>query len=318
MGEHRPMHSKHFSLQLVADGVYAAIHTEGGSAICNAGLVDLGGLLLVFDTFLTPQAAKDLHQFAADQFNQAPQVVINSHYHNDHVWGNQVFVKEAHIISSTKTYQQFDTLGLKEYEWYSANAHKKLEEIQAQYQGSADEESQAAMIGMLGYYTGLVEALPSLKVSKPNLTFDKQLNLYGDQRSAQLINFEGAHTGSDTVLFLPQDGVIFTGDLLFVDAHPYLSEGDPRLLLDALKVLLTLDASTFIPGHGPIGTADDIQSMIGYVEDCICIGEKLALTGSEDQAISQIPIPNKYAGWIMPQMFQGNLISISKRIKSAT
>jgi cyclase len=315
MDEQLQMHSKHFSLQLLTDGVYAAIHTEGGSAICNTGLVDLGGLLLVFDTFLTPQAAKDLHQFALDQFNQAPQVVINSHYHNDHVWGNQVFVKEAHIISSTKTYQQCDTLGLKEYEWYSANAHKKLEEIQAQYQGSADEESQAAMIGMLGYYTGLVEALPSLKVCKPNLTFDKQLNLYGDQRSAQLITFEGAHTSSDTVLFLPQDGVIFTGDLLFVDAHPYLSEGDPRLLLDALKVLLTLDASIFVPGHGPIGTVEDIQLMIGYVEDCLRIGKQLALAGADDEAILQIPIPKKFAGWGMPHMFPGNLVSISKRIK---
>jgi cyclase len=316
MDEQIPMHSKHFSLQLVTDGIYAAIHTEGGSAICNAGLVDLGGLLLVFDTFLTPQAAEDLYQFAADQFHQAPQVVINSHYHNDHVWGNQVFIKEARIISSTKTYGQFDTLGLEEFEWYSANASKKLDEIQRQYQQAADVEAQAALIGMLGYYTGLVEALPSLKVCKPNLTFDTQLNLYGDQRSAQLITFEGAHTGSDTVLYLPQDRIIFTGDLLFVGAHPYLSEGDPRLLLDALKGLLTFDASIFVPGHGPIGTAEDMHLMIGYVEDCLRIGNELASAGVDDEAILQITIPSKYAGWIMPHMFPGNLISISKRIKT--
>jgi len=305
-------------MQLLVDGVYAAIHTEGGSAICNAGLVNLGGLLLVFDTFLTPQAAEELFQFAIDQFNHAPQVVINSHYHNDHVWGNQVFVNDAQIISSTKTYQQFDTLGLEEYEWYTANAPNKFKEIQAQYQGSADVEAQAALIGMLGYYAGLVEALPTLRVCKPNLTFDKQLNLHGDQRSAQLIVFEGAHTASDTALFLPQDGIIFTGDLLFVKAHPYLSEGDPVLLLDALKGLLTLDASIFVPGHGPIGAVEDMHLMIGYVEDCLSIGKELALTGADDDGISEIPIPNKYSGWIMPQMFHGNLKSISKRMKTTT
>jgi hypothetical protein len=244
--------------------------------------------------------------------------VINSHYHNDHVWGNQVFVNEAHIISSTKTYQQFSTLGMEEFDWYIANAPKKLDEIQRQYQQSADVEAKAALMGMLGYYAGLVEALPSLKVCKPNLTFDKQLNLHGDQRSAQLITFEGAHTGSDTVLYLPQDGVIFTGDLLFVHAHPYLSEGDPSLLLDALNWLLTFDASIFIPGHGPIGTAEDMHLMIGYVEDCLRIGKELASAGVDDEAIVQMPIPSKYAGWIMPQMFQGNLISISKRIKTTT
>jgi glyoxylase-like metal-dependent hydrolase (beta-lactamase superfamily II) len=312
------LESKHFSLRQVADGIYAAIHTEGGSAICNAGLVDLDGLLLVFDTFLTPQAAEDLYQFALVQFHQAPQIVINSHYHNDHIWGNQVFIREANIISSAKTYQQFDTLGLEEFEWYSANAPKKLDEIQKQYQQSTDVEAQAALVGMLGYYEGLVEALPSLKVCKPNLTFEKQLHFYGDQRFAQLITFEGAHTGSDSVLYLPQDGVLFTGDLLFVNAHPYLSEGDPSLLLDVLNRLLTFDASIFVPGHGPIGTAEDIHLMIGYVEDCLRIGKELALTGVDDEVLSKIEIPKKYAGWIMPHMFQGNLISISKRIKSVT
>lgn len=303
---------------LLADGIYAAIHIEGGSAICNASLVDLGGLLLVFDTFLTPQAAEELYQFAIDQFNQAPQVVINSHYHNDHMWGNQVFVKEAQIISSIKTYQQCDTLGLEEYEWYSANAAKKLDEIQTQYRQSVDKESQASMIGMLGYYAGLVEALPNLRVCKPNLTFEKQLNLHGNKRSAQLINFEGAHTGSDTVLYLPQDGIIFTGDLLFVDAHPYLSEGDPSLLLDVLNRLLLLDASIFVPGHGPIGKIEDVQSMLGYVEDCMSIGKELALSGADDEAISEIEMPKKYTGWGMPHMFQGNLRSIYKRIKESS
>ena len=302
-------------MRLLADGVYAAIHKEGGSAICNAGLVDLGGRLLVFDTFLTPQAAEELYQFALDQFNQAPQLVINSHYHNDHIWGNQVFIKEAQIISSTKTYQQCNTLGLEEYEWYTANAPKKLDEIQTQYQQSVDKESQDSLIGMLGYYAGLVEALPNLRVCKPNLTFDNQLNFFGDKRSAQLITYEGAHTGSDTVLYLPQDGIIFTGDLLFVDAHPYLSEGDPSLLMDALNRLLLLNASIFIPGHGPIGTVEDIQSMIGYVDECISIGEELALAGYEDEAISKIEMPKNYSGWNMPHMFYGNLVSISKRFK---
>ena len=318
MDEQIQMHSKHFSMRLLADGICAAIHIEGGSAICNAGLVDLGGLLLVFDTFLTPQAAEDLHQFALDQFNQAPQFVINSHYHNDHVWGNQVFIKEAQIISSTKTYQQIDTLGLEEYQWYAANAAKKLVEIRTQYQQSVDQESQDSLIGMLGYYAGLVEALPNLRVCKPNLTFDNQLNFFGDKRSAQLITYEGAHTGSDTVLYLPQDGIIFTGDLLFVDAHPFLSEGDPSLLMDVLNRLLLLDASVFIPGHGPIGKVEDVQSMLGYVEDCMSIGEEMALSGVDDEAISEIPIPKKYAGWGMPHMFHGNLRSISKRIKSSS
>ena len=57
--------SRHFWLERLADGVYAAIHAEGGAAISNAGIVDLGGRTLVYDTFLTPQAAADL-RYAAE------------------------------------------------------------------------------------------------------------------------------------------------------------------------------------------------------------------------------------------------------------
>jgi glyoxylase-like metal-dependent hydrolase (beta-lactamase superfamily II) len=311
-------HSKHFSIWPLTDGVYAAIHKEGGSAICNAGLIDLGDLLLVFDTFLTPQAAEDLHQFALDQFNKAPQLVINSHYHNDHVWGNQVFAEGAQIISSAKTFEHFDTLGLEEYEWYTINAPKKLEEIKTQYQRSEDQKFQDSLMGMLGYYAGLVEALPNLRVCKPNLTFDKQLNLYGGRRAAQLITFEGAHTGCDTVLYLPQEGILFTSDLLFVDSHPYLSEGDPNLLLDVLNRLLRLGASIFIPGHGPIGNSENVHMMIGYIEKCLSIGKKLAFEGIDDEAKPEISIPETYSEWRMPLMFQGNIQSISNRYKTGS
>ena len=110
--------SKHFAIQPLAEGIFAAIAEDGGSAICNVGLVDLGGQILVFDAFLTPQAAKDLRRFAVDRFGRAPQIAINSHYHNDHIWGNQVFAAGAQIISSTRTRDLIATSGVEEFQWY--------------------------------------------------------------------------------------------------------------------------------------------------------------------------------------------------------
>ena len=121
--------SRHFTVHPLAEGVYAAIHTEGGAAICNAGVVDLGGQLLVFDTFLTPQAAQDLRTFAMAEFGVPPQLVVNSHYHNDHTWGNQAFEREAQFIASIRTRQLMETEGKEELRWYAANAPKKLEEL---------------------------------------------------------------------------------------------------------------------------------------------------------------------------------------------
>ncbi len=96
--------SKHYILDRLSDGVYAAIAKDGGSAISNAGLVDLGDATLVVDTFLTPTAAEDLRAEAQRLTGRIPRWVINTHYHNDHIWGNQVFLPEATLISTVETY----------------------------------------------------------------------------------------------------------------------------------------------------------------------------------------------------------------------
>lgn len=57
--------SEHFRLERLTDGVYVAIASDTGAATCNAGIVDLGDRTLIFDTFLTPRAAKDLRAAAA-------------------------------------------------------------------------------------------------------------------------------------------------------------------------------------------------------------------------------------------------------------
>jgi cyclase len=306
--------STHFSMHQLAEGVYAAIHKEGGSAISNAGLIDLGGQLLVFDTFLTPQAASDLRQFALDTYNHAPHFIINSHYHNDHIWGNQVFAKEAKIISSAKTYRLIDTLGKEEYQWYAANAEQRLIEIQTHLQ---DENLEKSLIGMLGYYSGLVEALPSLEISKPTITFESQLNLYGANRCAELITFQGAHTGSDTILYLPQDRILFMSDLLFVKSQPYLVEGNPELLMDILNDLIQVDAEVYIPGHGPIGGKEDLSKMMAYVDDCIDVVNGFIESGADRGEITGIKVPQKYQSWDSPQFFQANLEFIFERKMSS-
>src|SRR5512136_591370 len=108
--------SKHFTVHPLADGVFAVISKIGGSADCNAGIIDLGDICLVFDTFFTPSAAEDLHRAVNSLVGYGPDIVINSHYHNDHIWGNQVFKLPAHIVASRKTYELILTEGKKEFE----------------------------------------------------------------------------------------------------------------------------------------------------------------------------------------------------------
>jgi glyoxylase-like metal-dependent hydrolase (beta-lactamase superfamily II) len=93
----------HFVLQKLTEGVFACTHVFGGEGTCNAGVIDMGKYTVVIDPFLSPVAAEELHQWILG--NELPPVkfVINTHYHNDHVRGNQIFSKDVRIIATGKT-----------------------------------------------------------------------------------------------------------------------------------------------------------------------------------------------------------------------
>src|SRR4030042_1219585 len=147
--------SNHFVIQPLAEDVFAAIAEDGGSAISNSGIIDLGGQIIVFDTFLTPQAAMDLRRIAEGMLGRTPQIVINSHYHNDHIWGNQVFAAEAQIVSSARTRDLITTEGLQEFQYYLTNSAQRLESLRSQYQNTEDEYQRRQLSLWIGYYASL-------------------------------------------------------------------------------------------------------------------------------------------------------------------
>lgn len=310
--------STHFQLHPLADGIFAAVATNGGSAICNAGIIDLGGQALIFDTFLTPQAARDLRQAIAGLFGPLPCIVVNSHYHNDHIWGNQVFAAEAPIIASRCTRDLIATEGAEEFKWYSANSAQRLEALRAQYQ-AADELQRQELLLWMGEYGGVVEALPELAVCMPGITFDDHLEVHGSRYTAELIGYAGGHTKHDTILHLPQAGVVFMSDLLFVAFHPYLADGDPEALLKALRAVSHLNATYLVPGHGPVGTPGDLELMIDYVEDCLATARTLMLAGQASEGeLDRLAVPDKYAHWQLARFYRTNIGFICDRLRSAS
>ncbi len=218
--------SRHFRLEQLAEGVYACINADGGWAIGNAGIIDLGNRTLVFDAFVSTDAARDLRKAAENLTGRPVHAVINSHYHNDHIWGNQVFDSGADIISSAQTRELIATEGPKEVQDFRDVSQKRLESLEAQYAEAHDETVKASLRMWMGEFQGVIATLPELNVRLPNLVFNNELTFVGPKRSARLIAYEGGHSASDAILHLPEDGIVFMGDLLFIEAHPYLSEGD--------------------------------------------------------------------------------------------
>jgi glyoxylase-like metal-dependent hydrolase (beta-lactamase superfamily II) len=319
MNKSNHLRSKHFGLHQLTESTFAAIAEDGGSAISNAGIIDLGGQIVVFDTFLTPQAAMDLRHITEELFGRKPQIVVNSHYHNDHIWGNQVFTPCSQIISSVRTRELIATAGMEELQWYSANSGQQLESLQSQYQNTTDEQQRNQLSMWIGYYGGLLEALPHLSVRLPGITFNNRLEIHGSKHTAKLITFEGAHTQSDTVLHLPQEGLVFMSDLLFVGCHPYLADGDPLQLLKTLGELSQIGATCLVPGHGPVGTIADLELLTEYVNHCLDTAKVLVNEGSlHDDKIRELKVAERYKHWRFPQFFQTNIRFLCQRLNPAS
>lgn len=305
--------SRHFRIEQLADGVFAAIHADGGWAICNAGIIDLGDLTLVFDTFVSIEAARDLRKAAERLTGRSVHAVINSHYHNDHFWGNQVFSSDVDIISSTKTRELIATEGPLEAQGYRDIAQKRLEALEAQYAEASDETTRANIRFFIVEYQAVLAILPELQLRLPNLTFTDELTFSGSKRSAKLITYEGGHCGSDAMLHLPDDGIVFMGDLLFVNCHPYLLESVPDEIHRILAEVRKLQAKTLVPGHGPVGQTAHLDWMDEYIDRLNAFAYEVIQKGATEAEIDKIAIPSEYQHMIAPSFFTLNLKFLYQR-----
>jgi cyclase len=306
--------SKHFRLQQLADGVYAAIHVDGGAAIGNAGIVDLGDRTLVYDTLFTPQAGEDLRTAAEALFGRPVDAVINSHWHNDHIWGNQAFSADTDIVSTEETRRLIiATRGHGAYDAFMADAEANLEATRAQFRATEEEGQRRQLALWIDYHRSVVEIKPILQVRPPNLTFTERMAFHGTDRSAELITFVGGHTESDAVLFLPQEGIAFMSDLLFIGHQPYLGGGDPDRLRHILKEVSDLAPGLLVPGHGPVGTAESLKVMSQYVSTLDGLARKMVEDGEAEETIDAMAIPEPFEDWLFAAFFPVNMHFLYQR-----
>jgi glyoxylase-like metal-dependent hydrolase (beta-lactamase superfamily II) len=301
--------SAHFQLHQLADGVFAAIHREGGAAQSNAGIIDLGDQVLVFDTFIAPAAAADLREAVAALrgASRPASALINSHYHNDHIWGNQAFPGDIPIISTIKTRELITTLGADEHRWFATNSQERLDALVTQLDQEKDEVSRRLTSYSITYYRTILEALPELQIRLPNITFADQMDFHGSRRLAHLICYGGGHTPSDSILYLPEERIIFMADLLFTGTHIYLPDGDPDEIRRTVSRIMQLPADILVPGHGQLGNAGDVEKMIRYIDRLETLVEEGMQKGMTDDDVAHLLMPDEYRDWTFPAFFPSNL-----------
>lgn len=218
--------SRHLGIEPLADGVWAAIAADDGYAISNAGIIDLDGEALVYDAFISPEPADDLRRAAEALTGGSVRWGVLGHYHNDHIRGAQVF-DGAEIISTEWTRE-----AILEREPQTIAAEREqvpgaLKRTRARHEAETDPERRRELGFWVAYYDGILRSLPMLETTPPRATFEGTFRLHRGGRTIELLDVGRGHTGSDVVLHLPDEGIAFTSDLLFVERHPYLASGHP-------------------------------------------------------------------------------------------
>lgn len=313
MNKNDSFNSRHFRLEQLAEGVYAAINADDGWAISNAGIIDLGDRTLVYDAFMSPAAASDLREAAERLMGRQVHLLINSHYHNDHIWGNQVFPAETDIISSVRTRELIITEGTKEIQECRQVGQERLATLETQFKNASDEATQDLLKLHITYFQAINTTMPILQVRLPNITFNGEMTFGGSRRSARLITYEGGHCGSDTILYLPDDGIVYMEDLLFSGFHPYLAEGDPYEIQRILSQVRKLQANTFVPGHGPVGDATHLDWMDGYINCLNSLAGEVVKKGGTEAELDSIDLPGEYQHLTFPNIFRDNLKLLYRR-----
>lgn len=293
--------SVHYQVKHVTEHVTALIAADGGASIGNSALIDLGDRLVLWDSGMTPQAARDLRRLAQMITGRDVELLINSHYHNDHTWGNQVFA-DLPIVSSSRTRELLLSNGRDEYEWTRDHCAEQLAETRLRT--AADEIEAIQRSNFIAYWEGTAEAMMTLTLTPPTITFSDRLSLHGSQLQAEIHSFANVHSPYDSVLYLPEAQIVCTADILAVGCHPYMAEGDPQRVLQTLDTIVGWGAQTFIPGHGSVGTLADVDRLRGYIEHLM----ERAARGDDTS-----PLPDAYRSWALRDFYRMNLRALMEQ-----
>jgi len=294
--------SKHFRLAPLAEGVYAAVVIPGTGAWGNAGIVDLGDRTLVFDTFFTPRAALDLRAAAQQLTGRAPAWVVNSHYHADHVNGNQVFA-DATIIATPRTRELMAERGERVVQAVPGD----VDSLEQALRQASDPTRQRELQVELGDCRALLTGLESWQQRLPNLGFERRLVLDGARRRAELLSYGGGHSASDAFLWLPAEGIAFMGDLVQVGFHVFLRDGDPAAWMQILDQVAALAPAQVVPGHGPVAPGEAVAGTRAYIADLRRRAQEFRRDGGSPEQAERQPVPAEYADWGAPSLFGQNL-----------
>lgn len=258
-------------LEEVSDGVFAYLQLHGQWGLNNCGLLLGSESVTAIDTCFTERRSRAFYEATRSVSAHPVRTLINTHHHGDHTHGNFLFSPEAVIIG-----------------------HEQCR-----------EEVIAAGLGTTALWPDVEWG--DLQVTPPEVTFQERLDLWVDGLKVELLYLGPAHTTNDIVVWLPERGLVFAGDLIFKGGTPFMLMGSITGSLKALQAIRALGPETIVPGHGPVcgpEAISEVESYVRFVQETAERGFRAGL--SELQTARQADL-GPFADLLDSERLVGNL-----------
>jgi cyclase len=243
---------KVYTFEKIAEGVYYATSagpmTTGGN---HAIIVGERNVLLV-DDGTTPAAARALLEDMKKITDKPVRWVINTHFHYDHTDGNSVFGPGVDVIGHEyvrHAIADLDVVHREPFKTALSNMIIRIESLQKQIGEEKDSEKRRTLQKQFAAAQADLQGLKTLKPTPPNVTYSSKMTMYQGQREIQLLFLGRGHTQGDTVVFLPKERIVCTGDLM-ESRLAYMGDALFDEWITTLDALKKLDFDTVLPGHG--------------------------------------------------------------------
>jgi len=314
------------TLHEIGNGVYAYTQLPGSWGWSNAGLITDGGETLLVDTLFDLKITQEMLETMRRAVPSASRIdtVVNTHGNGDHCYGN-VLVADAEIIGTRGCVQDLEE-GPASRNQLLMRAARIVDSLGAgaRFVGGMLSVVGIDRIALLSDAAAL--ALPAfgdfdfsgMKPVPPTRILDGELELRVGNKRVVLIELGPAHSKGDAVVYVPEDKTLFTGDLLFKDAHPIIWEGPVSNWIAALRRLLEMDVETVVPGHGVLTDKTGLREILHYLEVLTKETRRRYDAGmSIEDAIRDMAL-DEFKGWLDAERIYVNVHTLYREFEGDT
>ncbi len=296
-----PLVDKGFaSVRKIGDGLYATISdpSKGFQTVCNGGfLVGKDGALLI-EGFISVAGAA----FQMDALRMVSQVpvkgALDTHYHYDHSMGNAFFGANgiplwAHANTAKRIVESYGAMQGADKAVFLSPLEKAIKEAKTETARKHREDYLAHVTNVFNIANSSVLALPNHPIDPAKLPM--KMDLGG--LTAVIESYPG-HSGTDIIVRVPEQNVVYTGDLLFSGMYPVTFDTGATVSgwRQTLKTFASWDKDTvFVPGHGPICGQEGVALSRALFDDIEDQAEKMHKAGvPAADAADLYVVPEKY------------------------